>query len=184
MSKSLYLQLSTTSDGNGEAILYSNRLLETPANTHQDPVPINSLVNYKSLTRNIKHQKSSGTRETLDTDSLARQVLKECQNNHFIINFLQTGARDPRKTQGSSKAKSKKETRVPTSESSSPGSTPPRRSKRSRKATKKRRRSKNNSKNNSSSSESWETSSDSSVDRSPASKRDTGYTPFFNPVYK
>lgn len=165
--------------------LYFNRWSETPVNTKTVPRHVDSLVTYKSLTRNIKSRKPSGTHGTSDMDCLARRVLKECQNNSQMMNFLQSATRGPGKTPPSEKkATRKKKNHFSDTESSSPGSSPPRRRKRSRKASKKRRAYKTNSKNNSSSSDSWETNSESSADNSPVSKPGTAYTHYFNRAYK
>ncbi|AXQ66060.1 MAG: hypothetical protein [Anelloviridae sp.] len=136
------------------------------------------------MTRSTRHQSTSGTRGTSDVDSLARKVLRECQNNQQMLTFLQAGARDPREIQTARKSKAKKKARLPSDESSSSGSTPVR--SRAKKAKKKqpRRRSRKSYKNNSSSSSSWESSSESSVSNSPKSKRGDTFTPFYNAMHK
>nr|UWW89402.1 ORF 3 [Torque teno virus] len=162
-----------------------NRFLETPARDPPAPVPVECLAQYKSMTRSTKSHSTSGTRGTSDVDSLARKVLRECQNNHQMLTLLQAGARDPREIQtGPKKGKTKKKTRLQSDESSSSGSTPVR--SRAKKAKKKqpRRRSRKSYKNNSSSSSSWESSSDTSVSNSPKCKRGDTFTPFYNAMHK
>nr|BAB79316.1 ORF3 [Torque teno virus] len=52
------------------------------------PTPISTLASYKCRTRNCSDRGQCSTSGTSDVGSLAKEVLKECQNTHRMMNLL------------------------------------------------------------------------------------------------
>ncbi|AXQ66329.1 MAG: hypothetical protein [Anelloviridae sp.] len=171
--------------GNGAVTLYLDRLSEIPA---RRPVPVESLVQYKQLTRRESRHRSYSTAGTTDEGTLATQVLKECQKNQNLLRFLQDHqANAPAETPTSSRRKKNSKKKAPLSESSSscsPGSTPVKKRKAAKKRSRRRGRYKNNYSSSSENSEPSESSWSTSPDKSSKSKQAPTYTPFYLPKHK
>nr|ABD34307.1 ORF1 [Torque teno virus] len=89
------------------AILYLNRLSRTPAPSPPTKFPeaVRSLAEYKSLTRNTSGHTTHSKASTSDVGTLARRVLKECQNNQTLLSLYS----QVQKSQGSTKTGTKKQ---------------------------------------------------------------------------
>nr|QDZ38045.1 ORF3 [Torque teno virus] len=145
--------------------------------------PVESLAQYKSLTRNTTPRSTPYTPGTTDVASMERQLLRECSNNLHLMNFIRQHPRGPRKKQSRScQGKSQKTSQISSdsesTSSSSRGSTPAKRYKHSKTSKKSKKRRRVSRRDSSSSS-----SSGSNSDASPISSKGVGRGPKSTPFY-
>ncbi|AHN50433.1 ORF3 [Torque teno virus] len=150
-------------NGCGVAIASSNRSSETRAHTSKTKqlVPVESLEQYKSLTRNTKHQSGCFTHGTSDVAYLADKLLKECQQNQQMMSLFQQVQNAPAWKSPRSK-RGKKKAYFSDRENIAPGKKRQKKRQKPHQKRRKRTTKSSSSSEGSNSSESWDEASDAS----------------------